>query len=77
MRSGYMSCPRPGCPGGLCYDLTPYHDLRLTNIYAHENWPAAPEPGGLYSLGPQWETEVVAFRAAMNMLYETDAKGDF
>jgi hypothetical protein len=77
MRSGFMFCPQPGCPGGLCYDLTPYDHLRVSHTYAHDNWPAAPEPGVLYSLGPQWEREVVAFRAAMNTLNEKDTRGDF
>jgi hypothetical protein len=76
-RSGYLACPEPGCPGRLSYDLTPYDDLRLRNTYAHENWPAAPEPGSLYSLGREWEAEVIAFRAAVNTLTERDATGDF
>ena len=76
-RSGYLACPQPGCPGGLSYDLTPYDDLRQSNTYARENWPAAPEPGNLYSLGPAWEAEVIAFPVAVNKLTEGDATGDF
>ena len=76
-RSGYLACPEPGCPGGLSYDLTPYDDLRQSNTYARENWPATPEPGNLYSLGPEWEAEVIAFRAAVNTLSERDRRGDF